>query len=106
MTHTLRYRCRGPVVGVYTETDVAAGHCSTDQLGHIKRGLARKKTIKPGAASLESGSQGVVVQDPVIDEVNEPCNYDLTPLIEAVPAGAGELIVTCPRCGNEARIHR
>lgn len=87
----IRYRCAGPVIGTWSQAEAeAAGRPRL--AGTRKRGIRTRKQRGLGPDSAYDA--------PV------RCRQDLTALVQALPADGQDHQITCPKCGNVARVMR
>ena len=101
----ITYTCRGPVAGVITADDIAAGDYPPGTEGHTKRGIAQPVPALPGTVAMDAQGH-VVVTAPDAATRLAPCGADLTALIATVPADGHIYTVTCPSCGATSTIRR
>lgn len=85
MSQAMRWRCAGPLQGVYSAEEAAAlGRPAI--AGHGKRGVPVK-------------SDDVVVG-------YAPCDNDMTELVFGTPQDGAEHTLKCPRCGATTKVRR
>ena len=103
------FLCAGRHLSAETATDVdlstyfAQGGETPDTCPHCGHDMTVLKSTQPltHRSNITCPSCGKLALQQRI-----ACDYDLTPMIEAVPCNGQQYIVTCPRCGNAARVMR
>lgn len=101
----IQFLCRGPVVGQYTDDDVASGLVSAGALGHTKRGVVKRSTAEKGSVAIDEDGQPVI-SEPKAKESLAACGYDLSAMIHSLPMDGLEYDVVCPSCGNVVNVRR
>lgn len=96
------YVCKGPVIGTLSKEDVERLKLPKNAVGHVKRGVETKKTIKPGKIATDPKDS----VKPKTETVIENCGQRLNELIEQVPFDGLDYEITCPKCGNVMTVMR
>ncbi len=98
----IRRTCLGPVAGTFGQQDAKDGRCRRNQVGHTYRGVWKDEVVRPGMTRMVDGKPETT--KPVTRRVFEPCGYDLTDMINAIPADGLDYQIECPECGNKSLV--